>query len=144
MTGTSKSFGLFALALAVSVLLFSACEPREQVKWDSFNAEKLEAAKAGGKSSLVYFYAAWCAPCMKMKYDTFTDPRVIEALGGFARLKADMSFSRSKKVQELSYAFQIRAIPTMIWIDSSGRERSRMLGYISAEQLLSYLDMFRP
>ena len=62
---------LMILALHISKASFAQKEP--QVQWLSF--EQLEDSLAlNPKKVFIDFYADWCAPCLKMQKEVFTDP----------------------------------------------------------------------
>ena len=126
--------------VALLMIVAVGCEPRDQVHWEAFTQEKLSTAAQAGKPVVAYFYAAWCGPCMALKYETFTDSRVIQSLEPFARLKADLSFSHSEKSEEIMQAYQIAGFPTVIFFNPSGKEVARFSGFIDPEQFLSFLD----
>ena len=80
--------------------------------------------------------------CYRLKEKTFTDPRVIEGLEEFARLKADMSFLRSPKIADIARRYQINGVPAIIIFNSEGREVLRIPGYIDAGQFLKILRRY--
>ncbi|MBI4387990.1 MAG: thioredoxin fold domain-containing protein, partial [Candidatus Omnitrophica bacterium] len=93
-----------------------------------------------GKPVIAYFYAAWCGPCMMLKYHTFSDPKIIQALEPFVRLKADLSFTESEKSREIANLYQINSFPTVVFFDARGKETFRFSGFVNSEQLISILD----
>lgn len=125
------------------VIAFLGCNKGPQVKWTAYSPEVMAAAKAAGKPAVIDFYAAWCGPCMKMKETTFKEPRVIEALEAFERVKMDMSFNRSEKIEKISDEFEINGLPTMIFFDGSGKEQARLSGFISADRLLKTVSQLK-
>ena len=130
----------------VCIFLFSfcfltaGCESKPHVEWQSYSPEKMAEARSGGTPVIAYFYAAWCGPCMQLKYNTFSDPNVIQALKPLARLKVDMSFTHSEKVQEIAHLFHVSSLPTIIFFDSLGNEVSRVRGFFPAGDFLNYFE----
>ena len=80
---------------------------------------------------------------MEMKERTFSDPRVIAALESFERIKVDMSFQHSPKIQKLADEYDIAGLPTMILFDSQGVEQQRLRGFIPPEKFLKVLEEFK-
>ncbi len=92
---------------------------------------------------LADFYAAWCGPCMEMKEHTFTDTRVIEALEPFERIKVDMSYTHSAKVQKVADEFDINGLPTMILFDPQGTAQKHLSGFIAPEEFVKIIEEFK-
>ena len=130
----------FFFALLIScAFLFPGCDNRPGVEWQKFTPERMLEAQQNHQPVFVDFYAAWCGPCMIMKDTTFKDPRVIEALAPFMRLKADMSFRESEYTINLSRRYQINGLPTVILFDPEGKEVIRT-HFVAANQLLRILS----
>jgi thioredoxin:protein disulfide reductase len=130
-------------ALILAVVFAAGCSQKPQVEWTSYTPEKMEQAKASGEPVLTYFYAAWCHPCVMLREQTFTDPHVIAALEPYHRLKFDMSFIRSPKIQKISRTYQVKGMPTLILFGPDGKEFFHRSGFIDAAQLLQVLQDFR-
>ena len=82
------------------------------------------------KTKILYFSAAWCPPCKMMK------PMIKELVeDGFNIDKVDVDENR-----ELSGEFQVRSIPTMVHVDSEGKELSRLVGMQSSATLINLLN----
>ena len=81
-------------------------------------------------TKIIYFSAAWCPPCNMMK------PMIAELMEEGANIdKVDVDENG-----ELAGKFQIRNIPTMVHVDSEGKELSRLVGAQSAETLTKLLN----
>ena len=98
---------------------------------------------ASDQPVFAYFYAAWCHPCVMLREHTFTDSRVIAALEPYQRIKVDMSFIHSEKIQKISETYQINGMPTLILFGPDGKEFYHQSGYLPAERLLQILKNFR-
>jgi thiol:disulfide interchange protein DsbD len=106
--------------------------------WRPYEAGKVAAS---GRASVIDFAAAWCVPCRELDEKTFSDPRVREALGRRALYKADLTRSGSADVAELSRKYAILGVPTIVFLDPSGRERTelRLVGFEDADAFLARL-----
>ena len=73
---------------------------------------------------------------------TFPDPRVQERLQKFAFVKVDLTRTGSAAVEELTRQYNIRGVPTYLFLDAEGRERAdlRTVGFMPAEEFAKLLD----
>ena len=129
-------FAVVIFALAVFALLPTE---KKSIDWQKFSEQKITQAKADGKPVIIDFHADWCIPCKELDAVTFSNPKVIEESKRFVGLKADMTKSVSPEVDALRIKFKIVGVPTIILIDSQGKEAKRFTGFISAEEFLKYL-----
>ena len=84
---------------------------------------------------LIDFSADWCVPCREMARTTFRDPAVIEAASHFVRLKADIT-ERNNHNSELAMKYDVRGVPTTVFIDKHGRILKREVGYLDSHRFL--------
>ena len=133
---------LFPSFLISLLIVFSGCDNRPSVQWEKFTPENFLLAQQNQQPVFADFYAAWCGPCMIMKDTTFKDPRVIEALEPFMRLKADLSFRESEYTYELSSQYQIDGLPTVIFFDYEGREIVRS-HFVTASELINIINQYK-
>lgn len=92
--------------------------------WVPYAETVLASAIAEGRPVVIDFSAEWCLPCKELEHKTFNQPEVIEAARGIVPLKADLTEHGSADVRALRKKFDIRGVPTIVFIDSTGRERS--------------------
>lgn len=125
------------LALAVYLLIPS---DSESIKWEKYSESAYSDALAVKKPVILDFYADWCIPCKELDAMTFTDPEVIKAASSFASFKADMTKSLSPEVEALRKKFGIIGVPTVIILNSSGQEVTRITGFVPPEEFIKLLQ----
>ncbi|HRK61372.1 MAG TPA: thioredoxin fold domain-containing protein [Candidatus Omnitrophota bacterium] len=130
-----KLYGVILIIFALS-----GCDSRPNVEWKKFDETALKTAQSSGHPTLIYFYAAWCRPCQQLRSSTFRDERVVNALSKWNRLKADMSFREDKTTIARNQAFEVWALPTLVFYGNDGKIKSKMQGYVSAERLLEVVS----
>src|SRR4029453_5334165 len=112
--------------------------PRELSGWQPYAPQAI----GTGRPTIVDFSAEWCLPCLELERKTFTDPRVAEALSRRALLKADITKIGSPETVALTEKFGILGVPTIIFLDAEGRERTdlRLVGFENADRFLERLS----
>lgn len=107
------------------------------------NVAELDAAlaKAGGKPTLLDFYADWCVSCKEMEKLTFSDPRVRARFNDMQLLQADVT-ANSADDKALLKRFHLFGPPGIILFDAQAREveRGHVIGFQSAERFLQSLE----
>ncbi|TXB62160.1 thioredoxin family protein [Phaeodactylibacter luteus] len=127
-----KYFPIPVLALfAVINLSAQAGIQFEQKPW----AEILERAEREDKLIFLDAYAEWCGPCKMMSRDVFTDAGVAKSYNAqFVNAKIDMEKGEGVGLAE---QYQIRAYPTLLFINGKGELMHRAVGYHDAEAFLA-------
>ena len=97
-------------------------------------SDALARARTKNRLTLIDFYAAWCDPCIKLERIVLSDPRVREALEEYEFVKVDTDHH-----VETSDYFNVVGLPTMVVLDSSGREVYRREGMVEADELAQAL-----
>ena len=140
--------GLGGLAVAVLLALpqllpaqsgAQAGTSPEDIVWVEYKPGILDELE--GKPVFIYFDAAWCAYCRKMKRTTFADTRVIELLRrNFHTVHVDLTTSTPIN-RPVQMRFYVRGVPTMVVWDP---ERKEIIfyrpGYIGPDELLEALN----
>ncbi|ADU67057.1 thioredoxin family protein [Desulfurispirillum indicum] len=115
---------LAILSLLAVLLLISGCGADRSEPGISM-AHEVEAALASGMPVLLDFGGDGCPTCVQMKptvYRTITDYQDTLRV-----VMVDTNVDR-----QLSAEYRVRAIPTYVFIDPSGREIDRHIGFMEA------------
>jgi thioredoxin:protein disulfide reductase len=118
---------IIAVVLVLLPILFRGTQPPAETKigWRPFSNALLAEAAANRKPVVVDVTAAWCLPCQEMDAITFSDPGIIAAFDDVVALKADVTGPEiSSDAQNLVEKTSVRGVPTVLFFDPSGRERS--------------------
>jgi S1-C subfamily serine protease len=125
-----KSFLIGALIIFSFSILSAQGISFEKGSW----AEIIKKAKAENKYIFVFPYAEWCSPCKWMTKNVFTDAKVAENFNSkFVNYKFDMEKGEGPKFAK---AYAVTAYPTLLFINPNGELAHKVLGAISADQLL--------
>jgi thiol:disulfide interchange protein DsbD len=148
----SRTKGAAALRYGVAVLLLIAgvafAIPKREmpgVKWSKYSSSALTEARVAHKPVIIDFYADWCLPCKELDEKTFTDPKVMAELERFERVKADLTIAGDAKVKELTAKYNVVGVPTIVFIDSSGKEvpGARVTGFETPDKFLQRAQAVR-
>ncbi len=132
------------------IFLFSSCKSSKQiVKSDpipvnnyAFDfvysdnlASVLKQAERENKLVFVDIYTSWCLPCKMMDKDVFTHEPTADAINkDFISYKVN-----AEKVNgpQLSFNYDVKAYPTLLFLDSSGNVLERKEGAAYHSELLA-------
>ncbi|MEI6083588.1 MAG: cytochrome c biogenesis protein CcdA [Verrucomicrobiota bacterium] len=142
MVWVKRVFGIVFLGVAIWFLqpLFGSKPPVvSPIAWQPYTAA---AIANPGKPVVLDFYADWCVPCHEMDKTTLRDAGVVEKAKEFVMLKADLTRTGSPEVEQLTQKFQIRGVPTYIFLDATGREHAelRQVGFTGASEFLRLME----
>jgi len=135
--------------LSILLLAFSLTVHAERVELaKDFSADK-KLAQEQDKAILLMFSATDCPYCAVMEED-FLDPMLInpEDTGAIIRkVEIDMpeeivNFNGSKtSVKDLTDSYRIRVTPTLLFLDTDGREKAgRIVGVMTRDYLGYFID----
>ncbi len=91
------------------------------VEWTPWQNGALQKAAAAGEPVLLYFGATWCIECRTWKAWIFTNPEVVEASKGLARIYVDMSQAPEGAKREFSDTYRGTNPPAVIVFGRDGR-----------------------
>lgn len=89
--------------------------------------DALKKAKGENKLVMVDFYTDWCKWCKKLDKDVFSDEAVgIFVNEHFVAIKVDAEKGNGPALKE---SFRVPGYPTVVFVDASGAEIDRAVGY---------------
>jgi thiol:disulfide interchange protein DsbD len=136
-------FGLYLMLTPGHII--ASGDPGGGVAWNEYDDDLLVRAKTGGQYVLIDFSADWCLPCKELDHKTFSEKTVVDATLDFVTLRADLTDAASEEVLALRKQFTIRGVPTVVFIDRNGKERTdlRVLGFVDEEEFLDRLGRLK-
>jgi|WetSurMetagenome_2_1015567.scaffolds.fasta_scaffold34399_2 thioredoxin:protein disulfide reductase len=138
----AKSFRIFKTVFSIIILAVSiyALIPTEKLEpdWKKFSIEYYETSLKNGERMVIDFYADWCIPCKELDALTFSDSRVLDKMESFTVYKVDQT--KNDETNELiRKRFNVIGMPTVLIVDSKGKEIKRLTGFVNADEFLSYI-----
>ena len=130
-------FMIYMMKTLLLCLLLAAAPLHASDLWSTDYDASIAQAAASKKAVLLEFTGSdWCPPCMKQNKDVFEQP----AFEDFAKDKlvlVKLDFPRSKpqapenkeRNQKLAAQYGVEGFPTVILLNSEGKELARQSGY---------------
>jgi len=120
---------IFLLAILLNIISLAIYAPAEEIEWFEPSLGKaLEEARSLDKPLMIDFYTDWCGWCKKLDETAYRDSKVVELSKKFVCLKLDGDREGAEAVKK----YRIRGYPTILFLNSSGEEVERVVGYREA------------
>lgn len=132
--------------LAIGIFAVVPRTPAAAITWRHYHPGLLDQAREEVQPVILDFYADWCIPCRELERVTFSKEQVIEATKPFMMVKVDVTQYNSLKAELLRERFNVRGVPTIIFIDLQGNEveEARVVGYVGPDEFLQLVKRVRP
>lgn len=117
--------------IAALLLIAIPLAAQSSVKWEESYANAVKRAQAEKKMIMMDLWAEWCPPCQYLKSKVFPTPEAQAALSKFVPLSVMVEYKDRKPIEEgmrLAKQFNLEAYPTLIILDSNGKEVRRQVG----------------
>jgi thiol:disulfide interchange protein DsbD len=111
-------------------------EETEIASWRQYSESALSVARENGTPVLIDFYADWCEPCKELDRITFRNAEFISAANNFVLIKADLTNNKDAKVEALRKKYDVKGVPTLVFIDREGNIAKSMVGFQDAATLV--------
>jgi thiol:disulfide interchange protein DsbD len=141
--GYSRAFktfrAIFGVLLIVSgaLLAHAAIKPEAPgIGWLHHTDRSIEDLQKEAKPIFIYFYADWCATCRELERRTFRDKRIVAQSKTFNMLKVNCTTPEDKS-KALLQRFEVSGLPTMVLLDSKGKDSGvrKIVGFMEPGQL---------
>lgn len=124
----------FAITFCLCWVPFTGMAEGIQFIHDKPFSEILQQAKAENKLVFMDCYTSWCGPCKRLAAMVFPDSSVGEFYNAtFVNTKYDMEKGEGI---ELARKHQIRAYPTLLWLDGDGNVKHKIVGGLDVAGLI--------
>jgi len=107
-------------------------------KWIHTIDEGKTIAKKENKNIMIDTYADWCVACKELEEYTFSDPEVAKILEEYVLVKLDFT-KMSAEDRKLQQALNVIGMPTVIFLDSEGKEDRRFSGFKNKKEFLAFI-----
>lgn len=132
-----KSLGVAAAVIGGALLINTAIHHQATAEWclEKPGNSCLQTTVADNDLTIVVFGASWCPWCEELEKGTLKDTRVVARLRDHGKVFVDTDANR-----DLAKAAGIQGIPTVAFLDRTGRELGRFSGYVDVDDFLKILD----
>ena len=133
-----KKWSVFILTVATAAIV--ACGPMGDDFWFRGDlAAATEMAEENSTLVFVEFYTDWCSWCRRLESETLTDRNVRQELEKFVSLRLNAEGNGAATAEK----FGVESFPTMLFLDASGEEVERIVGYLPPDKFIDEVRRIR-
>lgn len=125
-------------APSVTPLVVAQPTPVAAFAWNYGFEEGQSRTRRSGKKMLVAFYADWCPSCRWMDANVYGRPEVASQAAGVEMVKVN-----SDARPDLARRYNIRVLPSFVWMTAEGSETARDEGSLPAPQFAELMRVNR-
>ncbi len=133
--------GTVCLVMGI-VLIGNQMVKGPSVYWHNYSDRLLAESAENNKPVIIDFYADWCAPCRELDQITFHHPDIVKlSQEEFVMVKVDLTKKDRQSYDHLLRKYKVKGVPTVVFLDPSGRERNdlRVVDYIEPNEFLKIM-----
>jgi thiol:disulfide interchange protein DsbD len=140
MVKIGKALGIVLLSLglfwSVEGTLKANPGGKGEVAWEHQLDAARGRAQRENRPMLVDFGASWCTACKELDKVTFSSPDVASEMAHFVNVKVDATHDDDPNVEATLASFKVRGLPTVVILDSHGKEAARFNDFVPPERFL--------
>lgn len=118
-----------------AAILFTAAAAAQGVPWLRDYAAAQRVALDTDRLIMIDFYTEWCGPCKMLDQNTWPHALVAAESANIAPVKLEAE--KNKDGVKLAEKYKVEAYPTILFIDKSGAEMGRFVGFAPPEEMSS-------
>lgn len=109
--------------------------PAPVIAWQAKEVPATELARKEKKPMLIDFGAEWCTACKELDERTWPSPSVRAEAARFVAVKIDATDEDDPETKRLTKKFGVVGLPTVIVLDSEGKEKVRFTEFVAADKM---------
>ncbi|MBZ7964801.1 protein-disulfide reductase DsbD [Campylobacter sp. 2457A] len=130
--------GLFGAKDFLNPLNFSTKQENQALNYHFINnLDQINQEIKNNQALMLDFTASWCENCKLLDELTFSDQRVIDQVKKYKLIKVDVSQNNNEDIKTMK-KFNVFGPPVLIFFEN-GKEKLKITGFISADDLLKKL-----
>ena len=141
-----KTFiGTICLVMGI-VLIGNQMFKGPSVHWHNYSDRLLAESVENNKPVIIDFYADWCTPCRELDQITFHHQDIVKlSQEEFVMVKVDLTQKDSQNYDHLLSEYKVKGVPTVVFLDTSGRERDdlRVVDFIKPNEFIKIMVSLR-
>jgi thiol:disulfide interchange protein DsbD len=121
-------------------------EAKGEKVWDEpfkfvYDEEKgVAQAREEKRPMIIDFGATWCGACKELDKHTFSDADFKVKAARFVGVKVDATNEEDPKVVALTKKYDVKGLPTVVVLDSEGKEVKRFTEFVDAKKFLGGIE----